>query len=175
MNFDLDIVLPEDSAGQAGTTVTVSLMGTENSKKVCDVVATITIGRSYGGDIGLSDTLIDGVQPNSTQTVTITVINTGNGQDTYYLTVEPSPDSDTEAWATPILSEASVEVGPNQQEQVTAEFTVPGDSIAGIDVGWMISIKSEGVERDKKEVVFQVAKVRAVALDIAYGCFKGKG
>ena len=168
VNFDLDIVLPEDSAGQAGTTVTVSLMGTENSKKVCDVVATITIGRSYGGDIGLSDTLIDGAQPNSTQTVTITVINTGNGQDTYYLTIEPSPDSDTEAWATPILSETSVEVGPNQQEQVTAEFTVPGDSIAGIDVGWMISITSEGVERDKKEVVFQVAKVRAVVLDIAY-------
>ncbi len=168
VNFDLDIVLPEDSTGQAGSTVTVSLMGTEDSMKVCDAVATITIGRSYGGDIGLSDTLIDGAQPNSTQTVTISVANTGNGQDTYYLTIEPKPDSDTEAWATPILSETSVEVEPNQQKQLTAEFTVPGDSIAGIDVGWVIIIKSEGVERDREEVVFQVAKVRSVALDIAY-------
>ena len=168
VHFDLDIVLPEDSTGQADSTVTVRLMGTENSKNVCEVMATIKIGRSYGGDLGLSDTLIDDAQPNSTETVTISVTNTGNGPDTYYLTIEPKPGSDTEGWATPILSETSVTVEPNQNTQLTAEFTVPGDSIAGIDVGWDIRISSEGVERDRKDIVFQVAKVRAVELKIAY-------
>jgi PGF-CTERM protein len=131
-----------------------------------------TVNQCYGITLAVDKT-IDSANPGSSVDYTLTVTNTGNGEDTIdYQTMGASE------W-TPMLSESSSTVASGDSEQVVFSLTIPTDASANAQSGMaMVHAYSEGCGEDTTDCVYeQSVSVSATAnqvYDISVGYYSNE-
>ena len=122
-------VTPDDSA-EAGSQVEIKIQGRSNQGVGCEQILTVTIGQIHDARLTLSTSKLSNVEPGSSDSVTLTVENRGNGLDTFSLTTIDLP----EGWQIS-FSQSSVTVNSrhdsNNKASLTATINVPADALAG--------------------------------------------
>ena len=119
--FTIEIT-PDDSV-DAGSEQVFKIEGYDGSSgpKLCETEVRVIVGQSHGAAISLSSSSISQVEPGSNGTVSVTVMNLGNGQDTLKLSTSAPPAG----WGVS-LSSSTVNVGSRHgsSNQATVEVTV---------------------------------------------------
>ncbi|MEK9739513.1 MAG: NEW3 domain-containing protein, partial [Euryarchaeota archaeon] len=122
-------VTPDDSV-EAGSQIEIKIQGRSNQGIGCEQTLTVTIGQVHEARLTLSTSKLSNVEPGTSDSVTITVENRGNGLDTYSLTTMDLP----EGWQIS-FSQSSVTVNSkhnsNNEASLTATVNVPSNALAG--------------------------------------------
>ena len=122
-------VTPDDSV-EAGSQIEIKIQGRSNQGVGCEQTLTVTIGQVHEARLTLSTSKLSNVEPGTSDSVTITVENRGNGLDTFSLTTMDLP----EGWQIS-FSQSSVTINSkhnsNNEESLTATVNVPSNALAG--------------------------------------------
>jgi uncharacterized membrane protein len=110
-------VTPDDSA-EAGSQVEIKIQGRSNQGVGCEQILTVTIGQVHDAKLTLSTSKLSNVEPGSSDSVTLTVENRGNGLDTFSLTTIDLP----EGWQIS-FSQSSVTVNSRHDSNNKASLT----------------------------------------------------
>tara|TARA_B100000029_G_scaffold197321_2_gene195411 strand:- start:7308 stop:9992 length:2685 start_codon:yes stop_codon:yes gene_type:complete len=122
-------VTPDDSV-EAGSQIEIKIQARSNQGIGCEQILTVTIGQVHDARLTLSTTKLSNVEPGTSDSVTLTVENRGNGLDTFSFTTTDIP----EGWQVS-FSQSSVTVNSrhdsNNEASLTATVNVPADALAG--------------------------------------------
>ena len=122
-------VTPDDSV-EAGSQIEIKIQGRSNQGIGCEQTLTVTIGQVHEARLTLSTSKLSNVEPGTSDSVTLTVENRGNGLDTFSLTTMDLP----EGWQIS-FSQSSVTVNSkhnsNNEASLTATVNVPSNALAG--------------------------------------------
>ena len=126
-NFDLAITIPEDAlAGSTGTfTMTAD---SANSDTTATQTFEVSVDQHYGVSLAVETSSLEAA-PGATVDFSFTLSNTGNGEDTYGISV------DGPAVWTPTASASEVMVSAVSDGQFLVSVTIPEDRDAGADSG----------------------------------------
>ena len=87
--FDL-IVVPDDSEN-AGSSNTITIQAKDGNTMKCSQELTIILGQSFGAQLSLATSSLGPIEPGENKTSSLTVTNTGNGQDNLRITISTPP------------------------------------------------------------------------------------
>tara|TARA_B000000557_G_scaffold261291_1_gene260041 strand:- start:125 stop:2809 length:2685 start_codon:yes stop_codon:yes gene_type:complete len=122
-------VTPDDSV-EAGSQIEIKIQGRSNQGIGCEQTLTVTIGQVHEARLTLSTSKLSNVEPGTSDSVTLTVENRGNGLDTFSLTTMDLP----EGWQIS-FSQSSVTLNSkhnsNNEASLTATVNVPSNALAG--------------------------------------------
>jgi len=156
-------ISPDDSA-EAGSEHVFTIEGNDGSSgpKLCDVDLRVIVGQSHGAAISLSSTTIDQIEPGGNGTISVTVMNLGNGPDTLKLSTSAPPVG----WGIS-LSSSTVNVGSRHgtSSQATVEVIVnaPFNALADAAITIEISVypNQGGEEYASDELTITVMPIHA--------------
>lgn len=171
-SFNVGLHVPGGLA--AGTSHSFSMTITSDNDATVTQTQTFsaTLNQCYGLTLA-ADKTTDSANPGSSIDYTMTVTNTGNGEDTIdYQTMGASE------W-TPTLSESSSTVASGGSAQVVFSLTIPTDASANAQSGMaMVHAYSEACGEDKTDCVYeQSVSVSATAkqvYDISVGYYSNE-
>ena len=148
-------VTPDDSV-EAGSQIEIKIQGRSNQGVGCEQILTVTIGQVHEARLTLSTSKLSNVEPGTSDSVTITVENRGNGLDTFSLTTMDLP----EGWQIS-FSQSSVTINSkhnsNNEASITATVNVPSNALAGdntVEFGVTVSgclLYTSPSPRDKRQ------------------------
>ncbi len=162
-----DFVIAPDDSVEPGT-IDVYIQGRAGSNVGCESILRVTLGQVRDASLSLTQPTLSNVQPGATESTSIQVTNTGNGQDTYALGVTDLPPG----WQVD-LSTNSVTVDGRHcttssncdRVYVQAQITVPISGKAGVEFPIIFTVSSSGVTHDEVSVVVTVAPVHRGSMD----------
>ena len=126
-NFDVAITIPGDAL--AGTTGTFTMTAdSANSDTTATQTFEVSVDQHYGVSLAVEDSSLEAA-PGATVDFSFTLSNTGNGVDTYGISV------DGPAVWTPTASASEVMVSAVSDGQFLVSVTIPEDRDAGADSG----------------------------------------
>lgn len=126
-NFDVAITIPEDAL--AGTTGTFTMTAdSANSDTTATQTFEVSVDQHYGVSLAVEASSLEAA-PGATVDFSFTLSNTGNGEDTYGISV------DGPAVWTPTASASEVMVSAVSDGQFLVSVTIPEDRDAGADSG----------------------------------------
>ena len=122
-------VTPDDSV-EAGSQIEIKIQGRSSTGIGCEQTLTVTIGQIHDARMSLSTSKLSNVEPGSSDSVTLTIENRGNGLDTFSLTTMDLP----EGWQIS-FSQSSITINSkhnsNNEASLTATVNVPSNALAG--------------------------------------------
>jgi uncharacterized membrane protein len=150
VSYDITMTVPSGLAADTkhGFTMTVtSVLADTNEDQTQEFSATVL--QCYGISMTV-DKSADSANPGASADYTVTVTNTGNGEDTVsYMTMG------AQAW-TPTLSEMSSTILSGEDAQVVFTLTVPSDSSSEASSGMaMVHAYSEGCGEDTTDCDYE--------------------
>ncbi len=150
VSYDIDMTVPSGLAAgtKHGFTMTViSVLADTNEDQTQEFSATVL--QCYGISMAV-DKSADSANPGASADYTVTVTNTGNGDDTVsYMTMG------AQAW-TPTLSEMSSTILSGEDAQVVFTLTVPSGSSSEASSGMaMVHAYSEGCGEDTTDCDYE--------------------
>ena len=126
-NFDVAITIPGDAL--AGTTGTFTMTAdSANSDTTATQTFEVSVDQHYGVSLAVEASSLEAA-PGATVDFSFTLSNTGNGEDTYGISV------DGPAVWTPTASASEVVVSAVSDGQFLVSVTIPEDRDAGADSG----------------------------------------
>ena len=126
-NFDVAITIPGDAL--AGTTGTFTMTAdSANSDTTATQTFEVSVDQHYGVSLAVEASSLEAA-PGATVDFSFTLSNTGNGEDTYGISV------DGPAVWTPTASASEVMVSAVSDGQFLVSVTIPEDRDAGADSG----------------------------------------
>ena len=126
-NFDVAITIPGDAL--AGTTGTFTMTAdSANSDSTATQTFEVSVDQHYGVSLAVEASSLEAA-PGATVDFSFTLSNTGNGEDTYGISV------DGPAVWTPTASASEVMVSAVSDGQFLVSVTIPEDRDAGADSG----------------------------------------
>ena len=126
-NFDVAMTIPEDAL--AGTTGTFTMTAdSANSDATATQTFEVSVDQHYGVSLAVEASSLEAA-PGATVDFSFTLSNTGNGEDTYGISV------DGPAVWTPTASASEVMVSAVSDGQFLVSVTIPEDRDAGADSG----------------------------------------
>ena len=126
-NFDVAITIPGDAL--AGTTGTFTMTAdSANSDTTATQTFEVSVDQHYGVSLAVETSSLEAA-PGATVDFSFTLSNTGNGEDTYGISV------DGPAVWTPTASASEVTVNAVSEGQFLVSVTIPEDRDAGADSG----------------------------------------
>ena len=157
-NFDVAITIPEDAL--AGTTGTFTMTAdSANSDATATQTFEVTVDQHYGVSLAVDASSLEAV-PGATVDFSFTLSNTGNGGDTYGISVDGPA-----VWS-PTASVSNVTVGAVSNGQFLVSVTVPADRDAGSDSGG-ISVtvsSSDGMSEDSLNISVSTSQVYDISM-----------
>jgi len=139
--FDL-IVVPDDSVN-ADSFNDITIQAKDGNALKCSEVITIKLGQSYGAELSLTTSSLGPIEPGENRTSSITVTNTGNGQDNLRISVSSPPSG----WGVQ-LDQSTVTVnsrhGSGKSANVQYTVTVPLDALATESIELTFSVLPAG-------------------------------
>jgi uncharacterized membrane protein len=152
-------VTPDDSV-TAGEEQTIIVQGKDGSTVKCSSELTIIVGQSYGAIISMTSSQLNNIEPGTSATTSVTVENTGNGNDNFRVT----PSSLPAGWSVELDQNViSLESKHTPQRKDTVEVTVslPTDALATQVVNIVLSVSpsSGGQAYDEVTLAVSVAQV----------------
>ena len=139
--FDL-IVLPDDSEN-AGSSNSITIQAKDGNTVKCSKVLSIVLGQSFGAQLSLATSSLGPIEPGENRTSSLTVTNTGNGQDNLRITVSTAPSG----WGVQ-LEQSTVTVnsrhGSGKSANVQYSVSVPLDALATESIELTFSVLPAG-------------------------------
>ena len=139
--FDL-IVLPDDSEN-AGSSNSITIQAKDGNTIKCSQVLSIVLGQSFGAQLSLATSSLGPIEPGENRTSSLTVTNTGNGQDNLRVTVSTAPSG----WGVQ-LEQSTVTVnsrhGSGKSANVQYSVSVPLDALATESIELTFSVLPAG-------------------------------
>ena len=140
-DFDL-IVIPDDSEN-AGSSNSVTIQAKDGNTVKCSKVVSIVLGQSFGAQLSLSTSSLGPIEPGENRTSSLTVTNTGNGQDNLRISVSSPPSG----WGVQ-LDQSTVTVnsrhGAGKSVNVQYSVSVPIDALATESIELTFSVLPAG-------------------------------
>ena len=139
--FDL-IVVPDDSEN-AGSSNSITIQAKDGNTVKCSKVISIILGQSFGAELSLTTSSLGPIEPGENRTSSLTVTNTGNGQDNLRISVStPRP-----GWGVQ-LDQSTVTVnsrhGSGKSVNVQYSVSVPLDALATESIELTFSVLPAG-------------------------------
>tara|TARA_Y100001978_G_C23703099_1_gene442640 strand:- start:4791 stop:7829 length:3039 start_codon:yes stop_codon:yes gene_type:complete len=139
--FDL-IVVPDDSEN-AGSSNSITIQAKDGNTVKCSQDLTIILGQSFGAQLSLATSSLGPIEPGENKTSSLTVTNTGNGQDNLRITVSTPPSG----WGIQ-LDQTTVTVnsrhGSGKSVNVQYSVSVPVDALATESIELTFSVLPAG-------------------------------
>ncbi|HIO93739.1 MAG TPA: hypothetical protein EYN46_00015, partial [Candidatus Poseidoniales archaeon] len=158
------IEITPDDKDEAGSEHVFTIEGNDGSSgpKLCETDLRVIVGQSHGAAISLSSSTIDQVEPGGNGSISVTVMNLGNGPDTLKLSTSAPPVG----WGVS-LSSSTVNVGSRHgsSSQATVEVVVnaPFNALADDAISIEISVypNNGGQSYAMEEVTITVMPIHA--------------
>ena len=80
--------MPDDSEN-AGSSNSITIQAKDGNTVKCSKVVSIVLGQSFGAELNLTSSSLGPIEPGENRTSSLTVTNTGNGQDNLRISVTP--------------------------------------------------------------------------------------
>ncbi|UCC92410.1 MAG: S8 family serine peptidase [Thermoplasmata archaeon] len=161
-NVLLDIMIPLNAtAGEMGTFVVTATSG-GNESKMSSVVLTVEVNQVFGLEVAA----VSGPQemlPGEDRTLDLMVRNTGNGLDTFTVSL-PNQEELTEGWWVQLV-DVSVDVPYRSEHIAQMVLTAPDPALAGVSVEFTVRTSSAGSSLEKS-VTFSARVVQFYATDV---------
>ena len=139
--FDL-IVVPDDSEN-AGSSNSITIQAKDGNTVKCSKVISIILGQSFGAQLSLTTSSLGPIEPGENRTSSLTVTNTGNGQDNLRISVSTPPSG----WGVQ-LDQSTVTVnsrhGSGKSVNVQYSVSVPLDALATESIELTFSVLPAG-------------------------------
>ena len=139
--FDL-IVVPDDSEN-AGSSNSITIQAKDGNTVKCSEVINIILGQSFGAELSLTTSSLGPIEPGENRTSSLTVTNTGNGQDNLRISVSTPPSG----WGVQ-LDQSTVTVnsrhGSGKSVNVQYSVSVPLDALATESIELTFSVLPAG-------------------------------
>ena len=139
--FDL-IVVPDDSEN-AGSSNSITIQAKDGNTVKCSKVINIILGQSFGAELSLTTSSLGPIEPGENRTSSLTVTNTGNGQDNLRISVSTPPSG----WGVQ-LDQSTVTVnsrhGSGKSVNVQYSVSVPLDALATESIELTFSVLPAG-------------------------------
>ena len=139
--FDL-IVVPDDSEN-AGSSNSITIQAKDGNTVKCSKVISIILGQSFGAELSLTTSSLGPIEPGENRTSSLTVTNTGNGQDNLRISVSTPPAG----WGVQ-LDQSTVTVnsrhGSGKSVNVQYSVSVPLDALATESIELTFSVLPAG-------------------------------
>ena len=139
--FDL-IVMPDDSEN-AGSSNSITIQAKDGNTIKCSKVVSIVLGQSFGAELSLTSSSLGPIEPGENRTSSLTVTNTGNGQDNLRISVSTPPSG----WGVQ-LDQSTVTVnsrhGSGKSVNVQYSVSVPLDALATESIELTFSVLPAG-------------------------------
>ena len=139
--FDL-IVMPDDSEN-AGSSNSITIQAKDGNSIKCSKVISIVLGQSFGAELSLTSSSLGPIEPGENRTSSLTVTNTGNGQDNLRISVSTPPSG----WGVQ-LDQSTVTVnsrhGSGKSVNVQYSVSVPLDALATESIELTFSVLPAG-------------------------------
>ena len=139
--FDL-IVVPDDSEN-AGSSNSITIQAKDGNTVKCSKVVSIILGQSFGAQLSLTTSSLGPIEPGENRTSSLTVTNTGNGQDNLRISVSAPPSG----WGVQ-LDQSTVTVnsrhGSGKSVNVQYSVSVPLDALATESIELTFSVLPAG-------------------------------
>lgn len=132
-------VNPDDSEN-AGSSNAVTIQAKDGNTLKCSKVISIVVGQSFGATISLSSPTLGPIDPGENKTSSLTVTNTGNGQDNFRITVS-SPQQP--GWSVSL-------------EKTTVSLNSKHTSGKSESVGFSVSVPEDALATNSIELTFTV-------------------
>ena len=131
--YQFGVVLSVPSDALAGSTASFSMSASSNgdSTQTATQDFTATVNQHYGVSLSVDSESKEN-KPDQIVDFIFNITNTGNGQDTYIISVEGPA-----VW-NPVLSQDNITVGAVSGSQFTLSVTIPSDRDAGASSGDML-------------------------------------
>ncbi len=139
--FDL-LIMPDDSEN-AGSSNSITIQARDGNTVKCSEVVTIILGQSFGAQLSLATSSLGPIEPGENRTSSLTVTNTGNGQDNLRISVSTPPSG----WGVQ-LDQSTVTVnsrhGSGKSVNVQYTVSVPIDALATESIELTFSVLPAG-------------------------------
>jgi uncharacterized membrane protein len=163
--FDF-VIVPDDSV-EPGT-IDVYIQGRAGSSVGCESILRVTLGQVRDASLSLTQPTLSNVQPGATESTSIQVTNTGNGQDTYALGVKdliPGWQVDLSTNSVTVDGRHCTTSTNCDRVYVQAQITVPSSGKAGTEFPITFIVSSSGTTHDEVSVIVTVAPVHSGSMD----------
>jgi uncharacterized membrane protein len=164
-----DFVITPDDSVEPGS-IDVYIQGRAGSNVGCESLLRVNLGQVRDASLSLTQPTLSNVQPSATESTSIQIANTGNGQDTFALGVKNL----LPGWIVE-LSQTTITVDGKHcttssncdREYVHAQITVPARAKAGTEYPITFTASSSGVTHDEVSVIVTVAPVHSGKMSLA--------
>jgi len=160
-SFTLEVT--PDSSDDSGSEHLITIQGKDGGQTKCSTELRVKLGQNHGASISIDKSSINNVQPGSTEEVSITVTNQGNGQDILRLSSSGAPVG----WKV-TMDASSVNVGSKHSSDKSASVgvsvEVPSDALAddAVVITFSVSPNNGGQSYDTVDVQIKVAAVHGI-------------
>ena len=159
----VDLIVTPDDSVNAGSETVVSIVGKEGNSVKCSVDIRVIVGQSKGAGISASTTFLPNVEPGSSDSLTVTIQNEGNGLDTLRVAASSPPSGWTVSLSTSTVSVGSKH-GSDDTATVDVTVNVPLEALATDEVQITLSVlpSNGGASYDSVVVTVTVAEYHAM-------------
>ena len=162
--FDMSLTVPADAL--AGTSASFSMTATSSNSadETASQSFVATVDQHYGVSLSV-DSDSKSKAPGGVVDFIFNVTNTGNGEDTFAITVDGNP-----AW-TPTASQSNITISAVSGSQFTVSVTIPEDRSAGAESGniTVTVSSSDGESTTNRNVSVSTSQVYDIAMDHMFG------
>ena len=159
--FDMSLTVPADAL--AGTSASFSMTATSSNSddETASQSFVATVDQHYGVSLSV-DSDSKSKAPGGVVDFIFNVTNTGNGEDTFAITVDGNP-----AW-TPTASQSNITISAVSGSQFIVSVTIPEDRSAGAASGDIIVTvsSSDGESTANHSVSVSTSQVYDIAIDV---------
>ena len=162
--FDMSLTVPADAL--AGTSASFSMTATSSNSddETASQSFVATVDQHYGVSLSV-DSDSKSKAPGGVVDFIFNVTNTGNGEDTFAITVDGNP-----AWTT-TASQSNITIFAVSGSQFTVSVTIPEDRSAGAESGNItVTVSSfDGESTTNRNVSVSTSQVYDIAMDHMFG------
>ena len=138
-----DLIVMTDDSENAGSSNSITIQAKDGNTVKCSKVVSIVLGQSFGAELSLTSSSLGPIEPGENRTSSLTVTNTGNGQDNLRISVSTPPSG----WGVQ-LDQSTVTVnsrhGSGKSVNVQYSVSVPLDALATESIELTFSVLPAG-------------------------------
>ena len=161
--FTIEIT-PDDSV-EANSQSTFYIEGKDGNQWKCRDDVSVTVGQSRGATISLGNTAIYEIPPGQDETTTLTVTNTGNGQETFKVAASSLPTGWSVTLESSTISTQSRFNNAEKSGTIEVMISLPLDALATEEVTIVFSVlpQNSGGAYDTAELLVTVKPIHGMS------------
>jgi hypothetical protein len=162
--FDMSLTVPADALAGTSASFLMTATSSNSDDETASQSFVATVDQHYGVSLSV-DSDSKSKAPGGVVDFIFNVTNTGNGEDTFAITVDGNP-----AW-TPTASQSNITISAVSGSQFTVSVTIPEDRSAGAESGniTVTVSSSDGESTTNHNVSVSTSQVYDIAMDHMFG------